>query len=245
MLLKVLDLISTGEPLTASQVRALVDTDGSPGLADETVERVVYTAARVARWRRREAELSALISSARELVEVRDVQRLLQRLVDRAHDLMATDITYLSEYDEATDELWVRATRGAVSAGLPRLRVPAGVGLASAVVHSQTAQWTADYDLERRFPHNAEIDEAIRTEAMRSVLGVPMTAGGQVLGVLFAADRSAHSFGAEEIALLSAFADHAAVILQTARLFAAERASAAQAEAAHARAEQQDRKAHV
>ena len=36
----------------------------------------------------------------------------------------------------------------------------------------------------------------------------------------FAANRVEHSFSPEEISLLSAFADHAAVVLQTARLLA-------------------------
>jgi hypothetical protein len=49
---------------------------------------------------------------------------------------------------------------------------------------------------------------------------VPLLAGEEVIGALFAADRAEHTFSPEEISLLSAFADHAAVVLQTARLLA-------------------------
>ncbi|MBB4932983.1 putative methionine-R-sulfoxide reductase with GAF domain [Lipingzhangella halophila] len=234
-----LDLVAAGRHVSTGEVRHRLDPEGAaPEVPDEVVQHIVGAAARVASWRRREAEWAALTSSARELAELRDVQTLLRRLVERAHDLMGTDVTYLSEYDEATDELWVRATRGAVSADLNQLRVPAGVGLASKVVHTRTAQWTADYGTELELARDTEVDAAVRAEEMHSLLGVPMVASGRVLGVLFAADRSAHTFSADEISLLSAFADHAAVILYTARLLAAERSSAAAAEAAHARAEQ-------
>jgi GAF domain-containing protein len=42
---------------------------------------------------------------------------------------------------------------------------------------------------------------------------------GQAVGALFAADRSERSFSSEEIALFSAFADHAAIALDNARLY--------------------------
>ncbi|MCD6639545.1 MAG: helix-turn-helix domain-containing protein [Nocardioides sp.] len=192
--------------------------------------------AELERLRKRERELSALMASLRELVEVRDLERLLQKLVDRAHELTGTDLTYLSEYDAATDELFVRANRGAISTNMRGLRVPAGIGLASKVVQTRTPQWTAAYDVEA-FPHEGEVTAAVRAERMESILGVPLISSDQVLGVLFAADRSTHHFSPEEIALLTAFADQAAVILQSARWLAAEQAAAASAAAASAEAQ--------
>jgi hypothetical protein len=69
-------------------------------------------------------------------------------------------------------------------------------------------------------PHDAHIDATVAAEGLVSLLGVPLLAGEEVIGVLFAANRVEHSFSPEEISLLSAFADHAAVVLQTARLLA-------------------------
>lgn len=46
---------------------------------------------------------------------------------------------------------------------------------------------------------------------------------GAAVGALFAADRSERSFQADEIALLIAFADHAVVALDNARLYEAGR----------------------
>ncbi|WP_433869151.1 helix-turn-helix domain-containing protein [Saccharopolyspora sp. CA-218241] len=226
-----IELIIADSPVTEAELRR-----AARGLDAETTGVLVDARARLDRLRARDRELSVLMSSLRELAEVRDLQPLLQKLVDRAHELMGTDLTYLSEYDEGTDELFVRANRGAVSTNMRELRVPAGVGLASKVVRTRAPQWTAAYDVGS-FPRDREVTAAVQAEQMRSILGVPLIASERVLGVLFAADRSAHGFSTEQIALLTAFANQGAVILQTARLLAAERAAAARAEAASAETE--------
>jgi PucR-like helix-turn-helix protein/GAF domain-containing protein len=178
------------------------------------------------RWRRRGRELSALFSSARELAQLRDVDQLLERLVERAHDLVGTDVTYLSEFDMDTRELRVRTTLGTVAPTFPGLRVPAGMGLASLVVQRRQPCWTSSYAGMTQAPHDTHIDATVAAEGLVSLLGVPLLAGEEVIGVLFAANRVEHAFAPEEISLLSAFADHAAVVLQTARLLARTRDAA-------------------
>lgn len=196
--------------------------------------RVRNVHASLLRWRRRGQELSALFSSARELAELRDTDALLDRLVERAHDLMGTDVTYLSEFYEGNDELYVRSTLGAVTPEFRALRVPPGMGLASQVVRTRYPQWTSMYHANHAIPHEEGIDAAVSAEGLVSLLGVPLVASDRVLGVLFAANRSEHEFTPDEIALLSAFADHAAVVLQTTRLL--ERANQAAEEAERANA---------
>lgn len=177
----------------------------------------LLTAAEHARLRRREHELTALFSSARELAELRDSDAVLDRLVQRAHEMLGGDVTYLSEFDPDTLELSVRETRGSVSNAFKRLRVPAGRGLASAVVESRAPQWVTRYEEYARERHERAIDDAVGDEGITSLVGVPMLTDDEVLGVLFVATRSEHTFTPEEIALLSALADHASVVLQTAR----------------------------
>ncbi|MET0451601.1 MAG: helix-turn-helix domain-containing protein [Mycobacterium sp.] len=172
----------------------------------------------LARLRRREHELAALFSSARELAEVRDLDTLLGRLVARAHEMMGTDVTYLSQFDPQTRELHVRKTAGAVTPQFQHLRVPPGMGMASGIAQSRSAHWALRYSEYADDPHEAAIDQAVEAEDIVSILGVPMLADGTVLGVLFAATRTEHAFTAEEIALLSALADHASVVVQTANM---------------------------
>lgn len=183
------------------------------------------------RWRRREQELSAILSGVRELAGLRDVDELLTRLVDRARNLMLADVAYLTQHHDG--QLQVRNTSGVVAPELRSLVVPAGMGLASRIVNLRTPQWTSAYDATSNIPHEEGIDDAVSAEGLVGLLGVPLLAGGEVLGALFAGYRSRHEFTPDEAALLGAFADHAAVILQTARLL--ENAEAQAVEARRAR----------
>ena len=221
---RVVDRISHGNPVD----RATLETE--LGRHPELIDSLLRLSTTMVRWRQKDQERSALLESASELIQVRDTKRLLQKLVDRARSLIGCDIAYLSEYNPDTDELHVRASRGAISVQLTQLRVPPGVGLAGRVVRDRAAHWTSDYDLTQ-LPHERRVDSAVKAERMESLLGVPMVVDGEVLGALFAADRYEHDFTAEEITLLSALADHASVILKTARLMG-ELADAASASAA-------------
>ena len=178
-------------------------------------DRVARTQRELSRLRRREHELTALFSSARELAELRDSDAVLARLVQRAREMMGVDLAYLSEFDPDTSELRVRETSGSVSASFQQLRVPPGRGLASVVVESRAAQWAADYAAYTDGHHDAGIDDAVSAEGLVSLLGVPMLSSDDVLGVLFVGNREKKEFSPDEVALLSALADHASVILQT------------------------------
>jgi DNA-binding PucR family transcriptional regulator len=141
-------------------------------------------------------------------------------LVARAHEMMGTDVTYLSEFDATTRDLHVRKTMGAVTPQFQDLHVPAGTGLASRIADTRSAQWVPRYSEYVEGTHEHTIDDAVFAEGIISILGVPMLSDGTVLGVLFAATRQEHRFTPEEIALLSALADHASVVLQTANILA-------------------------
>jgi GAF domain-containing protein len=203
----------------------------SGGIEDhpELIDSFSDLSATMSRWKQKDRERSALLESASELIRVRDTEKLLQKLVDRARTLIGCDIAYLSQYYPETDDLRVQASRGAISANLKELRVPPGIGLAGQVVRDRAAQWTSNYDLTR-LPHERRVDSAVKAERMESLLGVPMVVDGEVLGALFAANRYPHDFTTDEITLLSALADHASVVLKTAQLMG-DLAEAAQASA--------------
>lgn len=194
---------------------ALATLGASDHDAAEIADRVHRSQRELSRLRRREHELSALFSSARELAELRDSDAVLARLVQRAHEMMGVDLAYLSEFDPDTRELRVRETSGSVSASFQTLRVPPGRGLASVVVESRMPHWVANYSAYARERHDSGIDDAVSAEGLVSLLGVPMVTYDDVLGVLFVANREEKSFSPEQVALLTAVADHASIILQT------------------------------
>ncbi len=215
--LLVASITGTDPESAADVVRAL----SSLGLDRSTVrdlsERITAGRSELARLRRREHELGALFSSARELAAERDGEVLLEKIVDRAHQMMGSDLTYLSEYDPQTRELFVRRTIGSVSPDFQALRVPPGKGLASLVVERRTGASVLRYAEFEAGRHEAGIDAAVAAEGIHSMLGVPMLADDEVLGVLFVATRVDHAFTPEDTALLTALADHGSVVLQTAR----------------------------
>lgn len=208
------------------------------GLAAAEADRIRKAVARVgtaaARARSRELEFTALSSTVRELAELRDLDALLTRIVERAHDLMGADITHLSEFDESTHGLAVRASAGLVSGAFQGVQVPPYSGLAGRVAESRAPLWTASYTTDEAFPRDSGLDAAVRAEGIVALLGVPLTAGKRVLGVLFAADRYEREFTRDDVALLAAFGDAVAVVLQSARLLHEARSAARQAEEARA-----------
>jgi hypothetical protein len=204
----------TGDVSPLELTEALA-TLGVPATQQERVHRAHSEHARL---RRREHELGALFSSARELAEVRDTEQLLDQLVRRAHEILGCDVTYLSEFEQETRELHVRTTIGTYTPEFRRLRVPKGRGLASEIAEARTASWVSRYSEYLSERHEAGIDRAVELEGIISILGVPMLSGDDVLGVLFVATREERTFAPEQVALLSALADHASVVLQTARM---------------------------
>lgn len=112
------ELVIADHPVTEAAIRR-----AARDLDEEITSVLVDARARMDCLRARDRELSVLMSSLRELAEVRDLQPLLQKLVDRAHELMGTDLTYFSGYDEETDELFVRANQGAVILQTARLQL--------------------------------------------------------------------------------------------------------------------------
>ncbi|GAY11181.1 regulator of polyketide synthase expression [Pseudonocardia sp. N23] len=198
-------------------------------LLEDEVLRVQGTVTRLAR---REHELSALFSSARELAEEREPALLLRRLVQRAFDLLGTDVAYVASFDQPGGVLVIHEAVGSVTPELMGVRVPPGKGLAMKVAQSRAACRSTRYMQDVGIEHDDVVDSVIAGEGIVSMVGVPMLAGDDVVGVLVAANRSLRTFSTEEIALLSAFADHASVVLQTARLLDEAVASAAAAEQA-------------
>lgn len=186
-----------------------------------------------ARLRRRAAELEALFSTARELVRLQDVDDVLRRLVERAHELMGTDVTYLSEVENDAGDLRVRHSTGTATPEFRDLIVPAGFGLASQVASTREPAWVARYQAMSEAPHDPRIDAAVEAEGLVSFLGVPLAVGDEVLGALFACNRFGYEYTPEEVLLLSAFADHAAAVLHTARALAERAAATARAEEAY------------
>ncbi|MER6959748.1 helix-turn-helix domain-containing protein [Streptomyces sp. NPDC000618] len=183
--------------------------------------------------RRREAELSALFETAHDLAGLRDADAVLRAIVQRARSLLGTDVAYLSLNDPARGDTYMRVTEGSVAARFQQLRLGMGEGLGGLVAQTARPYVTDDYFRDDRFRHTATIDAGVRDEGLVAILGVPLTLGPNVIGVLFAADRRARVFEREQIALLGSFAALAAAAIDTADLLTETRSALAGLERAN------------
>ncbi|MEU5919961.1 GAF domain-containing protein [Streptomyces sp. NPDC047141] len=183
--------------------------------------------------RRREAELSALFATAHDLAGLRDLDAVLRAIVQRARSLLGTEVAYLSLNDPTAGDTYMRVTEGSVSARFQQVRLGMGEGLGGLVAQTARPYVTDDYFQDPRFQHTRTIDAAVRDEGLVAILGVPLSLGSQVIGVLFAADRRARVFEREQVALLASFAAHAAVAIDTANLLAETRSALAELERAN------------
>ncbi|GAA1909368.1 GAF domain-containing protein [Streptomyces durmitorensis] len=219
---ELLDLLARDAPAEQfAEPAAAARAAGASGAELTAIDEATQTALRVRRTlnqhQRREAELTALFDTAGDLAALRDLDAVLRAIVHRAKLLLRTDVAYLSLNDPAAGDTYMRVTDGSVSAAFQNLRLGMGEGLGGLVAQTARPYATGDYEVDPRFQHTLTIDSAVLEEGLHAILGVPLRQGTHVIGVLYAADRTARAFTPDEGALLSSLADHAAIAIDSAR----------------------------
>jgi len=213
---------------TALQDLRTADAD-TAALLEQVVDRV-------ARLHRRDSQFGAVVALTHDLVAQRD-GALLDSIVERAHELLGSDVTYISVYNRRAKTFTVRAVQGETTPDFRGMIVPPGVGIATRVVENVSPVWVDDYQHSFDFPHDTEIDRILKVEQISSILGVPLVADRVVLGVLFVADRRRRRYSPDDIGLARSFADHAAIVIEQGNLVADLHAASIRADRERERAE--------
>jgi sugar diacid utilization regulator/GAF domain-containing protein len=201
----------------------------------ETVRMAMAVRNRLELHQERERGLLAVIESAQDLSGRLDLNDLLSAIVSRARNLLASDVAWLSTYDAESDQFRVLVTDGAMVQGTSGMVARRDRGVVSVVMSTRLPFTTPDYLHDRRFSHSTELDDTFREEGIAALVGVPLIWDGEVVGLLFVADRYHRMHTAQTTSVLSTLATHAAVAIKNARDF--EHANAALARADQARAE--------
>lgn len=170
-----------------------------------------------ARQGRRERELAIIYATSRALAALREVDEVLDTIVLHAHELMGSDLTYLSVLENG--RLKLRASAGTVSAEFRNAEVPSTTGIGGRIIARKAPCWVRNYLAETDIEHSPEFDARVVGEDLIALLGVPLLTADSVLGILYVAERTERSYAPWEIAHLSALADHASVALENARLY--------------------------
>ncbi len=229
-LLELLGLLRRGAPVEqfdrpAADARTAGAGPAEQALVDEATRVALDIRRTLDQHRRREAELTALFDTAGDLAALRDLDAVLRAIVHRARMLLGTDVAYMTLNDPVVGDTFMRVTDGSVSAAFQQLRLGMGEGLGGLVAQTARPYASADYRTDDRFRHTDTIDNGVREEGLRGILGVPLRVGTRVIGVLYAADRAVRDFTPDAVALLSSLADHAAVAIDSARLLEETRAA--------------------
>jgi signal transduction histidine kinase len=95
--------------------------------------------------------------------------------------------------------------------------VPTGSGLVGMAAAEGRAMWTSDIRVDERFSLTSEMRARNAAVGIVAGLAVPLRAAGKVIGVLSVGSPTPRTFKEREIALLQAFADHAAIALTNAQ----------------------------
>ncbi|OCC08636.1 helix-turn-helix domain-containing protein [Streptomyces sp. PTY087I2] len=178
------------------------------------------------RRQQREAGLSALVDTARDLTLPYNLDALLKVITRRARLLLGLDMSWVSLHDSAGELSRVRAADGNASAITVGFEVPSDGGVGRQARQGSAPFWTPDYLRDESFEHAAVIDDVVRVEGLRAIVAVPLRHADSSFGVLYAADRNVRHFVPDEISLMSSLADLAAVAIERTSLLEQARSEA-------------------
>jgi GAF domain-containing protein len=156
-------------------------------------------------------EISSLLNSTLKLDE------LLAQIMASATELTQAETSSLMLLDGEGEELTVEVATGAPGEAVAREHVPAGRGIAGWVVEHGEAAVVDDPKSDPRF--YAGMDEKTGFET-RSILAVPMHTHDRTIGVLEVINKRDGSFDDADLKIATALANHAAIAIDNARLYA-------------------------
>lgn len=138
-----------------------------------------------------------------------DVNDLLDELLDRVRDVLRVDTAAILLLDEHAQQLVATAAKGLEEEVRQGLRISVGRGFAGRIARDRQPVILDDVTA-------ADVVNPILLEkGIRSLLGVPMFAGGEVIGVLHVGCLSPHRFTDDDVRLLQLAADRASLASQT------------------------------
>ncbi|MEU4445557.1 GAF domain-containing SpoIIE family protein phosphatase [Actinosynnema sp. NPDC050801] len=155
----------------------------------------------VRRLARRLQVLEAITDSAlREL----DLDKLFEVLLQQVRTLFAVDTATVLLVDHSGGQLVARATTGLEEEVLQGVRVPVGSGFAGTVAHRREPLQIDHVD------PSTVVNPLLWERGLRVLLGVPMVAEDELIGVLHIGSTSSRRFVDEDVELLQLAADRLA-----------------------------------
>jgi serine phosphatase RsbU (regulator of sigma subunit)/anti-sigma regulatory factor (Ser/Thr protein kinase) len=135
------------------------------------------------------------------------VDGLLDELLLRVREILGADTAAVLLLDETRNELVARAAKGIEEEVERGVRIPMGKGFAGRIAAER-----APVALHR-VDHSTVLNPILFQKGIRSLLGVPLLAHGDLVGVMHVGTKSRRRFTRDETELLQLVADRVALAL--------------------------------
>jgi GAF domain-containing protein len=153
-----------------------------------------------------------------------DVDELLDVLLPRIRDTLGADTCAVLLKDDESNELVARAAVGIEEEVEQGVRIPIGQGFAGRIAAERRPVILDDVDRANVY------NPILREKGIKSMAGVPLIAAGESIGVLHVGTLVPRLFTSDDVELLQLAADRAAIAIEHARVFEAERRARARIE---------------
>ncbi len=163
---------------------------------------------------RERLHLETMYQLAARLAATQDTEQLLSLIVDEAAAMLGAEAAGFRLLEGGALVIGARTASAAALMKRPELAV--GAGLSGFVVVQGEPVAVEDLEGDARFA--AEDRKAVLAQGFRGFLGVPLRLHGRVIGALLVFTRHRRVFLAEDVSVLLALADQAAVAIHKSRL---------------------------
>jgi serine phosphatase RsbU (regulator of sigma subunit) len=136
-------------------------------------------------------------------------QDFLAELLDRTRGILHADTAAVLLLDVRSKQLIATAAAGLEEEVRQGVRIPVGRGFAGRIAAEQRPVILDHVD------HTTVLNPILWERGIRSMIGVPLLAGGQVIGVLHVGSLTAREFTGQDAELLQLAADRAATAVQS------------------------------
>jgi signal transduction histidine kinase len=166
--------------------------------------------------RARAEEWKALFELGEEVTASPDVQKLLDSIVQRARRILSTDVATLTLASPDGEQLRLAAHSGLHNAGGHTLLPIRERGVQALVLEAGAPVIVEDYKSDERL--RGRQAGLVKEEGLVSLIAVPFSGEGRLLGTLTVGNRKRTPFTAHQAELLRSFSHWTAVVVETARL---------------------------
>jgi len=136
-------------------------------------------------------------------------QDLLSELLERGRDILQADTAAVLLLDYSSGQLVATAAAGLEEEVRQGVRIPLGRGFAGRIAAEQKPVILDHVD------HTTVLNPILWAKGIRALVGVPLIAGGRVIGVLHVGSLTPREFTSDDVELLQLAAGRAATAVQS------------------------------